>query len=60
AKEHMWENGKIYDASSGRLWDSSAYITENGLLKVRGYWRFKWIGKTMDFKKTNNAYLTKL
>ena len=60
SKEHLWEHGKIYDASSGRLWDSSAHITENGLLKVRGYWRLKWIGKTMNFKKTNNAYLTKL
>ena len=55
-----WENGKIYDASSGRLWDSAAHITEDGLLKVRGYWKFKWIGKSLTFKRTNQAILTKL
>ncbi|MBH1960771.1 MAG: DUF2147 domain-containing protein [Flavobacteriia bacterium] len=60
AKTKEWEHGKIYDASSGRLWDSSAHITENGLLKVRGYWKFKWIGKSMTFKKTNYSTLTKL
>ena len=60
AQQHMWEHGKIYDASSGRLWDSSAHITENGLLKVRGYWNLKWIGKTINFKKINNSTLTQL
>ena len=49
-KNNSWENGKIYDASSGRTWDSVIHITENGILKVRGYWKFKWIGKTMSFK----------
>lgn len=46
-----WENGKIYDGSSGRTWDSAASFTDNGILKVRGYWKFKWIGKTMYFSK---------
>ena len=55
-----WENGKIYDASSGRFWDSAAHITDQGLLKVRGYWKFKWIGKSLTFKRTNNSILTKL
>ena len=58
--KNTWENGKIYDASSGRLWDSAAHITEDGLLKVRGYWKFKWIGKSLTFKRTNQAILTKL
>lgn len=49
-KTNSWENGKIYDASSGRTWDSVIHIAENGTLKVRGYWKFKWIGKTMNFK----------
>lgn len=54
-----WENGKIYDATSGRYWDSSARITKTGLLKVRGYWKFKWIGKTMTFIKINESAFTK-
>lgn len=59
-KTKSWEQGKIYDATSGRFWDSSAQLTENGLMKVRGYWKYKWIGKTMTFKKTNNEILAKL
>ncbi len=50
-KSNTWENGKIYDASSGRTWDSAIDMMDNGSLKVRGYWKFKWIGKTMTFKR---------
>lgn len=35
-----WENGKIYDASSGRTWDTFAEINEEGKLYVRGFWKF--------------------
>lgn len=51
AKQNSWEKGRIYDASSGRHWDSAATIDKNGNLKVRGFWKFKWIGKSMSFKK---------
>ena len=60
AHNHSWENGKIYDATSGRYWDSSASLTKDGILKVRGFWKFKWIGKSMTFKKISNDVLTKL
>ena len=60
AHNHSWENGKIYDATSGRYWDSSASLTKDGTLKVRGFWKFKWIGKSMTFKKISNDVLTKL
>lgn len=52
-QKQTWEHGKIYDGSTGRTWDSSASFTSDGLLKVRGYWKFKWIGKTMQFRRTN-------
>ena len=51
SKSQRWENGKIYDASSGRTWDSFAEIKENGQLCVRGYWKFKFIGKTLCFTR---------
>jgi len=54
SENKSWENGKIYDASSGRTWDSVLHMAENGTLKVRGYWKFKWIGKTMSFKPLKN------
>lgn len=50
-KNNSWEQGKIYDGSSGRTWDSSVTVEKDGTLKVRGYWKFKWIGKSMSFRK---------
>ncbi|AMR33838.1 hypothetical protein A0256_21550 [Mucilaginibacter sp. PAMC 26640] len=51
ASTNSWEEGMIYDAKNGRHWNSSAYIDKNGLLKVKGYWHFKFIGKTMTFNR---------
>jgi len=48
---NTWENGMIYDAKHGRQWNSSAYIDKDGLLKVKGYWHFKFIGRTLTFKR---------
>jgi uncharacterized protein (DUF2147 family) len=48
---NSWEDGIIYDSKHGREWNASAYIDKNGLLKVKGYWHFKFIGKTMTFNK---------
>ena len=50
-ENHSWEDGTIYDASSGKVWSSSAKITKDGNLKVKGYWKFKFIGKTINFKR---------
>ncbi|WP_290216552.1 DUF2147 domain-containing protein [Kaistella yonginensis] len=51
ASTKRWEKGKIYDASSGRTWDSYAQIRDDGELIVRGYWKWQWIGKTLHFKR---------
>ncbi len=48
---NSWEDGMIYDAEHGRDWNASAYIDKNGFLKVKGYWHFKFIGKTLTFKR---------
>lgn len=50
-KSNSWEHGSVYEAKTGRSWDASAYLTRDGLLKVTGYWHFKFIGRTMTFKK---------
>ncbi len=50
-QDHRWENGKIYDASSGRIWDTFAEINEEGKLCVRGFWKFTWIGKSLYFNR---------
>jgi uncharacterized protein (DUF2147 family) len=46
-----WENGKIYDASSGRTWDTFAEINDDVILYVRGFWKFSWIGKSLYFTR---------
>ena len=44
-----WENGIVYDSRHGRYWNASGYIDKKGHLRVRGYWHFKFIGRTMTF-----------
>lgn len=54
AKNGKWEDGMVYDSKHGKEWNASAEITKKGRLKVRGYWHFKWIGKTMLFHRIKN------
>jgi len=49
--ENEWDNGKIYDSSSGKEWSSEAWITKDGLLKVKGYWVFKFLSQTETFRR---------
>jgi uncharacterized protein (DUF2147 family) len=51
SKTNRWEDGKIYDAKSGRIWNSSAWITKDNILQVKGFWHFEFIGMNMYFKK---------
>ncbi len=51
SKNNRWESGKIYDAKSGRIWSSSAWIRKDSTLQVRGFWRFEFIGQSLTFKK---------
>jgi uncharacterized protein (DUF2147 family) len=46
---NSWGNGMIYDSQAGHSWNASANVDKKGLLNVRGYWHFKFIGKTMTF-----------
>lgn len=56
ADSGRWEEGIIYDPLSGKDWSSVVSIEENGLLKVKGYWHFEFLCKSMSFKRlqTNN------
>jgi uncharacterized protein (DUF2147 family) len=51
---NTWENGKIYDAKSGHEYSASVQITKAGLLKVTGYWGFKFIGRSLTFNRVVN------
>ncbi|WP_165852026.1 DUF2147 domain-containing protein [Mucilaginibacter terrenus] len=51
ADTDSWENGIIYDASSGKHYNSCAKINKDGSLNVKGYWHFKFIGKSIRFNR---------
>ena len=51
AKSQRWEDGQIYDASSGRTWDTFAELNQEGKLYVRGFWKWAWIGKSLYFTR---------
>ena len=46
-----WQEGRIYDASSGKDWNAKAWLTTNGCLKVRGFWHYEILGQNMCFKR---------
>lgn len=48
-ESNSWEDGVIYDALTGKEWSSYAFITNKGLLRVKGYWRLKIFSKSVDF-----------
>ncbi|MBC8051611.1 MAG: DUF2147 domain-containing protein [Sphingobacteriaceae bacterium] len=52
-KSKRWEGGKIYDAKTGKTWSSVAYFGKSGLLNVKGFWQFEFIGKTMVFNRSD-------
>ena len=49
--QNRWEHGKIYDVKTGKEWSTSVWITKEGLLKVKGYWHFEFLGQTMTFRR---------
>lgn len=53
ADEEEWQDGHIYDPSSGKEYAAKAWLTTEGMLKVRGYWHFEIFGQNMCFTKTN-------
>lgn len=51
ASTNRWEKGIIYDVRTGKEWNLSALLTENGMLEVKGFWHFEFMGQTMMFKR---------
>ena len=53
--EKEWVDGMIYDATSGKEWDSVVWLTDDNLLKVKGYWVFKFLSETKTFKRLSGG-----
>ena len=49
--DDTWGSGKIYDPNSGYTWDAQIQLTGPNTVVVRGYWKFKWFGKSMVFNR---------
>lgn len=54
ADKNEWVDGVIYDATTGKKWDSVAWLTKDNSLKVKGYWLFRWISQTKTFKRVSD------
>lgn len=46
-----WEDGKIYKADDGDIYDANLELLDDGTLKVRGYLGLSWLGKTQIWKR---------
>ena len=46
-----WKNGKIYDPKSGNTYSCEVKLTNKGLLEVKGYMGFSFIGRTVEWTK---------
>ena|SRR6187431_1544163 len=51
SEEGCWENGHIYDGTSGKTWSASARVEDDETLIVRGFWGFEIFGKTLRFNR---------
>jgi uncharacterized protein (DUF2147 family) len=47
----VWDDGKIYDPNSGNTYEARIHLTGPNTAVVRGYWKFKWIGRSMVFNR---------
>ena len=49
--DNVWGGGKIYDPNSGHTYDARIQLTSSNTAVVRGYWKFRWIGRSMVFNR---------
>lgn len=47
----VWDGGEIYDPNSGRIFDARIKLTGPNTAIVRGYWKYRWIGRSMVFNR---------
>jgi len=48
---NIWGDGKIYDPNSGHTFDARITMTDPNTAVVRGYWKFRWIGRSIVFHR---------
>jgi uncharacterized protein (DUF2147 family) len=48
-----WEEGTIYDPKNGKTYDCYMVFDDDGILKIRGYIGFSWIGRSSYWTRVN-------
>jgi uncharacterized protein (DUF2147 family) len=48
---NIWGDGKIYDPNTGHTFDARITLIESNTAVVRGYWKFRWIGRSIVFHR---------
>ena len=48
---NVWDDGEIYDPNSGRIFDARIKLTSPNTAIVRGYWKYRWLGRSMVFNR---------
>jgi len=54
---NVWSGGKIYDPNSGRTYEARIQLISSNSVVVRGYWKFRWIGRSMVFNRSSKSSL---
>lgn len=49
--DDVWGGGKIYDPNSGNTYEARIHLTGANTAIVRGYWQFRWFGRSMVFNR---------
>lgn len=49
--DNVWDEGKIYDPNSGHTFEARIQLTGPQSAIVRGYWKYRWIGRSMVFHR---------
>ena len=49
--DDVWDDGKIYDPNSGNTYEARIHLTGPNTAVVRGYWKIRWLGRSMVFKR---------
>lgn len=47
----LWDDGKIYDPNSGNTFDARITLTGPNTAVVRGYWKYRWLGRSLVFNR---------
>jgi uncharacterized protein (DUF2147 family) len=48
---NVWDDGEIYDPNSGRIFDARIKLNSPNTAIVRGYWKYRWLGRSMVFNR---------